>query len=79
MRFVYRPAAALPRLRHLGAVATAQLRPLERLVGVPLAAYASTGDRTRALLAGFDQFVSKPVEDHELGVVLAHLMGRFSA
>ncbi|MDO9020979.1 MAG: PAS domain-containing protein [Deltaproteobacteria bacterium] len=50
-----------------------------RVPAIALTAYASTGDRTRALMAGFNQFVSKPIENHELVVVIANLMGRFSS
>ena len=47
--------------------------------GVPavaLTAYARTADRTRALLAGFNNHVSKPVEPVELLAVLASLSAR---
>ncbi len=47
--------------------------------GVPavaLTAYARTEDRTRALLAGFNTHVSKPVEPPLLLAVLASLAGR---
>jgi len=43
---------------------------------VALTAYARTEDRTRALLAGFDHHVCKPVEPLELLAVLASLRSR---
>ena len=47
-----------------------------RVPAVALTAYARTEDRTRALLAGFNNHVSKPVEPLELLAVLASLSGR---
>ncbi len=47
--------------------------------GVPaaaLTAYASSADRTHALLAGFDMHVPKPVQPVELAAVVARLAGR---
>jgi PAS domain S-box-containing protein len=47
--------------------------------GVPaaaLTAYASSADRTHALLAGFDMHVPKPVQPVELAAVVARLSGR---
>ncbi len=41
-----------------------------------LTAYARAEDRTRALLAGFQQHVAKPVEPKELAAVVANLAGR---
>ena len=43
---------------------------------VALTAYARTEDRTRALLAGFDNHIAKPVDPRELIAVLATLAGR---
>jgi signal transduction histidine kinase/CheY-like chemotaxis protein len=48
-----------------------------RVPAIALTAYASSGDRTRALRAGFNQFVSKPIENQELVLVIANLVGRF--
>jgi squalene synthase HpnC len=43
---------------------------------VALTAFARSEDRTRALLAGFDIHVAKPVEPSELCAVVARLAGR---
>jgi CheY-like chemotaxis protein len=45
---------------------------------VALTAYASSADRTHALLAGFDMHVPKPVQPVELAAVVARLSGRHS-
>jgi CheY-like chemotaxis protein len=50
-----------------------------RVPAIALTAYASSGDRTRALRAGFNQFISKPIENQELVLVIANLVGRFGA
>lgn len=50
-----------------------------RVPAIALTAFASSGDRTRALLAGFNQFVSKPIENQELVIVIATVIGRFSS
>lgn len=47
-----------------------------RTPSVALTAYAETEDRTRALLAGFQVHVAKPVEPMELAAVVASLAGR---
>jgi CheY-like chemotaxis protein len=47
-----------------------------RTPAVALTAYARTEDRLRAMRAGFDLHVSKPVELTELIVVIAHLARR---
>jgi PAS domain S-box-containing protein len=54
------------------------LPPVEggRVPAAALTAYASSNDRTRALLAGFDMHVPKPVQPEELAVVVARLAGR---
>jgi CheY-like chemotaxis protein len=41
-----------------------------------LTAYARPEDRARALTAGFQQFVAKPVKPDELAAVVAELTGR---
>ena len=41
-----------------------------------LTAYASSNDRTQALLAGFNMHVPKPVQPDELAAVVARLAGR---
>ncbi|MEY4512634.1 MAG: hypothetical protein RLZZ450_4756 [Pseudomonadota bacterium] len=45
-------------------------------VAVALTAYARTEDRTRALLSGFNNHVTKPVEPLELLAVVASLANR---
>jgi PAS domain S-box-containing protein len=47
-----------------------------RVPAVALTAYASSGDRTQALLAGFDMHVPKPAQPEELAAVVARLAGR---
>jgi len=49
-----------------------------RIPAVALTAYTRTEDRTRALLAGFNMYVPKPVEPRELLIVLASVSGRRS-
>ncbi|HEY8077702.1 MAG TPA: hypothetical protein VIF62_26430, partial [Labilithrix sp.] len=46
-----------------------------RTPAVALTAYARVEDRTRALVAGFNMHVPKPVEPAELLAVLASLAG----
>lgn len=46
------------------------------LPAIALTAYARTEDRRRALLAGFQVHVAKPVDPHELAEVVASLAGR---
>jgi CheY-like chemotaxis protein len=46
------------------------------LPSIALTAYARTEDRRRALLAGFQMHVAKPVDPHELAEVVASLAGR---
>jgi CheY-like chemotaxis protein len=43
---------------------------------VALTAFARSQDRTRALLAGFQAHVTKPVDPNELVAVIASLAGR---
>jgi PAS domain S-box-containing protein len=47
-----------------------------RVPAAALTAYASSADRTHALLAGFDMHVPKPVQPVELAAVVARLGGR---
>ncbi|MFN7949807.1 MAG: PAS domain S-box protein [Blastocatellia bacterium] len=49
------------------------------LPAVALTAYASASDRLRALAAGFQMHVTKPVEPAELVTVIASLTGRLGA
>jgi CheY-like chemotaxis protein len=56
-----------------------RVRDLERESGtrtpaVALTAYARSEDRMRALLAGFQVHVSKPIEPMELALVVAGLL-----
>ena len=53
--------------------ARAARRARRRTPAVALTAYARTEDRTRALLAGFQIHVPKPVEPAELIAVIASL------
>ena len=52
---------------------------VEQLPALALTAYASRDDERRALLAGFQVHVSKPVDPQELVGVLAVLAGRGKA
>ena len=47
-----------------------------RIPAAALTAYASSSDRTQALLAGFDMHLPKPVQPDELAAVVARLAGR---
>jgi CheY-like chemotaxis protein/anti-sigma regulatory factor (Ser/Thr protein kinase) len=47
-----------------------------RVPAAALTAYASSSDRTQALLAGFDMHVPKPTQPDELAAVVARLAGR---
>jgi CheY-like chemotaxis protein len=47
-----------------------------RIPAVALTAFARSADRTRAMLAGFDVHVARPVEPIELCAVVARLAGR---
>jgi PAS domain S-box-containing protein len=49
-----------------------------RVPAVALTAYASMGDRTRALMEGFQNHVAKPSEPQELVAAVAALAGRFT-
>jgi signal transduction histidine kinase/CheY-like chemotaxis protein len=50
----------------------------QRLPAVALTAFARTEDRLRALAAGFQMHVAKPVEPEELLMVVASLTGRLA-
>ena len=52
--------------------------PQRNVPAVALTAYARTEDRMRALAAGFQTHLSKPVEVMELMLVVASLTGRSS-
>jgi PAS domain S-box-containing protein len=47
-----------------------------RVPAAALTAYASSNDRTQALLAGFNMHVPKPVQPDELAAVVSRLAGR---
>src|SRR3990172_11333597 len=49
-----------------------------RIPAVALTAYARVQDRMRAILAGYNTHVPKPVEANELVTVVAGLAGRLS-
>jgi CheY-like chemotaxis protein len=56
-----------------------QVRALERggqIPAIALTAYARPEDRQRALAAGYQSHVPKPVEPGELATVIAGLAGR---
>jgi signal transduction histidine kinase/ActR/RegA family two-component response regulator len=61
------------KIRHL------QLGTSENLPAVALTAYARSQDRMRAIAAGFQHHVPKPVEPAELATVIASLTGRISS
>lgn len=44
---------------------------------IALTGYASPRDRLRALQAGFQMHLSRPVDGHELVVTVASVLGRF--
>ena len=50
-----------------------------RLPAIALTAFARSEDRTRALHAGFQVHVAKPVEPSELVATVASIAGRTSA
>lgn len=43
---------------------------------IALTAFARSEDRTRALLAGYQAHIAKPIEPHALIVTIASLTGR---
>ena len=49
-----------------------------RIPAIALTAFARSGDRTRALLAGFQLHLAKPIEAPELLAAIASLAGRLS-
>jgi PAS domain S-box-containing protein len=49
-----------------------------RIPAVALTAYARAEDRRKALVAGFQNHAGKPIEPHELVIVVANLAGRYS-
>lgn len=61
------------KIRHL------QWGTRESLPAVALTAYARSQDRMRAIAAGFQHHVPKPVEPAELATVIASLTGRISS
>ncbi|HET6669886.1 MAG TPA: PAS domain S-box protein [Pyrinomonadaceae bacterium] len=72
---------AMPDLDGYGLIR--EVRKLEagkerRIPAVALTAYASVQDRMRAILAGFNTHVAKPVQTTELVTVVAGLAGRLS-
>jgi CheY-like chemotaxis protein len=62
-------------IRKVRAMTKDQPKPLP---AAALTAYARMEDRTRALMAGFQSHVTKPVDPEELVVVVATLAGRTS-
>lgn len=64
-----------------GYVLLAKIRALPesaggRIPAIALTAYASSGDRTRVLQAGFGAHVAKPTNPDELAATVASLLGR---
>jgi signal transduction histidine kinase/ActR/RegA family two-component response regulator len=57
-------------------VRASELQRVRTLPVVALTAYARADDRTRALAAGFQAFISKPVDLDELIATIAHVSGR---
>jgi CheY-like chemotaxis protein len=51
---------------------------MPKMPAIALTAYTRTVDRTRALQAGFQAHVPKPVDPHELVTVAASVVGRLS-
>lgn len=49
-----------------------------RVPAIALTAFASSQDRTRAMMAGFQVHVSKPIEPHELVAAAASVTGRMN-
>ncbi len=49
-----------------------------KIPAIALTAFARSEDRTRALLAGFQVHVAKPIDPQELVITIASLMGRVS-
>ena len=47
-----------------------------RTPAIALTAFARSEDRTRAMLAGYQLHIAKPIEPHELLAALASLAGR---
>ncbi len=47
-----------------------------RMPAIALTAFARSEDRTRAMIAGYQVHISKPVEPHELTATIASLVGR---
>lgn len=69
---------AMPGMDGYGFVRELRCLPEESLRStraVALTAFARAEDRERALLAGFDTYVAKPVDGYELLVVVAGLAG----
>jgi CheY-like chemotaxis protein len=61
-----------------GWTATGQIKENETLAHIPiiaLTAHAMVGDREKALQAGCDDYISKPIDLRELASKLAHFLG----
>jgi PAS domain S-box-containing protein len=67
----------LPDMTGIELIGVVRAKPeLAGLPAVALTAYASRQDATRALAAGFDAHVAKPVQPATLGAVVARLLAR---
>jgi CheY-like chemotaxis protein len=63
-------------LKRVRALEAAQVAATEPIPAIALTAYGRSEDRLRALQAGFQMHVAKPVEPAELAVVIASLVNR---
>ena len=50
-----------------------------RIPAIALTAYSRLEDRTRALMAGYQAHLAKPVDMDELAITLASVVGRLGA
>lgn len=68
---------SLPRLDGFGAVAKIRAdENVKRTPVIALTAHAIRGDRERMLAAGFDGYVSKPIDEELLFATIEELLGR---
>ncbi len=63
-------------LKKVRALEDARGATADQIPAIALTAYGRSEDRLRALQAGFQMHVAKPVEPAELAVVIASLMSR---
>ena len=65
-------------IRSFVAFASSLRRSTVRIPALALTAYARGEDRTRALKAGFNMHIAKPIDPNELLVVCATLIGGYA-